>query len=168
MTPSRKRIVNSLGRKSYQAAARAITSADSTKCHVLSSIAQQIRHEMSDICSLQNSSLLRNSYAGIKNFSWKALSSEFYARVPTMMSLLKSILPKSDEKFLLFLVSLVLKKRCKHLSLVQRVISIFLYGYAANRQVSLFAFDNNVLFVCIPLDRFITVCSVLWCACHLE
>ena len=145
MTPSRKRIVNSLGRRSYKAAARAITSSDQTKRHVVGSIALQIRHEMSDICSLQNPSLLRNSYADIKNFSWKALSSEFSKRVPTLMFLLNSILPKSDERFILFLVALVLKKRCKHLSLVQRVISIFLYGYAANKQVSyisLFSFDN--------------------------
>ena len=44
MTPSRKKIVNSLGQKSYKAAARAITSADKTKSHVVISIAQQIWH----------------------------------------------------------------------------------------------------------------------------
>ena len=161
-------MVNSLGRRSYKAAARAITSAEKTKCYVVGSIAQQIRQEMSDICSLQNPSLLRSSYADIKRFSWKAISSEFSTRVPTLMFLLKNILPKSDERFISFLVALVLKKRCKHLSLVQRVISIFLYGYAANKQVSLFSFDNKMSFVCVLLARFITVCSVLWCVCHQE
>ena len=137
-SPARKKIVNSLGRRSYKAAARAITSADQTKSHIVVSVAQQIRQEMSGICSSQNPSLLRSSYAGVKNFSWKAISSEFSTRVPTLMFLLKSILPKSDDRFILFAVALILKKRCKHLFLVQKVISILLYGYATNKQVSLF------------------------------
>ena len=38
--------------------------------------------------------------------------------------------------YIAFVVSVLLKRRCKHMSLVQRVISLVLYGNAAKKQVS--------------------------------
>ena len=130
-----------MGWRSYKAAARAITSADQTKSHIVVSVAQQIRQEMSGICSSQNPSLLRSSYAGVKNFSWKAISSEFSARVPTLMFLLKSILPKSDDGFILFAVALILKKRCKHfVSGAKSHFNIIIW--LCYKQTSKFVFDT--------------------------
>jgi len=40
-----------------------------------------------------------------------------------MPTLLQKLLPKANVKLLSFFISILLKKRCKHMSLVQRVIS---------------------------------------------
>lgn len=79
--------------------------------------------------------MLRDSHEAVKRFSWKTIWLELEAKVPTLFRLLQAILPKADKKFLSFLISLILKKRCKHMSLVQRVVSVLLYGNAAKKQV---------------------------------
>lgn len=80
--------------------------------------------------------MLKRSDEAIKDFNWQELIAEFEQRVPTLFKLLKKILPKSDEQFLAFFISILLKKRSKFMSLVQRVVSVMLYGNATHKQVS--------------------------------
>ena len=47
-------------------------------------------------------SLLRDSNNCIKKFNWQAILSEFPLKLPTLLLLLKKILPKSDDKFFIF------------------------------------------------------------------
>ena len=135
-TPSRKRAVASLSRRSYKAAASNIATSKLSATHVLNKVTQQIRTEMSDICSDRHKSMLKKSDEAIKAFSWQELIAEFKQWVPTLFKLLKKILPKSDEQFLAFFISMLLKKRSKFMSLVQRVVSVMLYGNATHKQVS--------------------------------
>ena len=128
-------MINSLGRRFYKAAATEISTAKETKPYTLTSIALQVRKEMSNLCSITHNSLLRDSHNAIKQFTWQSILSEFTNKLPTLLALLKGILPKSDDKFLAFVIAMILKKRCKHMSLVQRVISVFLYGNATSKEV---------------------------------
>ena len=100
-------------------------------------MARQIRVEMKAICGLKNASLLRNGNEGLQNFSWTAIWEEFSQRVPTLLKLLQKILPRSSNMFLTYLICVMLKERCKHMSLLQRVISVLLYGHGTSQQVRL-------------------------------
>ena len=108
-----------------------------TSQHVVASLTQQIRKEMNDICSTNHYSLLRDSYEAVKQFSWESIWLEYEAKVPTLFTLLTGLLPKAEKRFIAFVMSLLLKRRCKHMSLVQRVISPVLYGNAAKKQVDI-------------------------------
>ena len=90
---------------------------------------------MNEICSTNHYSILRDSYEAVKRFSWESIWLEYQAKVPTHFALLTGLLPKAEKRFIAFVVSLLLKRRCKHMSLVQRVISLVLYGNAAKKQV---------------------------------
>ena len=103
--------------------------------YAIGSLALQVCKEMSDICSLQHNSLLRDSHKAIKEFSWQVILTEFAYKLPTLLALLKGILPKLDDKFLTFIIAMILKKKCKHMSLVQHVISVLLYGNATSKEV---------------------------------
>ena len=79
--------------------------------------------------------MLRNTHSAIKHLSCESILSEFTYKFPTSLQLLKGILPKSDDNLITFVIAMVLKKRCKHMSLVQRVISVLLYGNATSKEV---------------------------------
>lgn len=72
----------------------------------------------------------------IENFTWQEVWLELNKTVPSLVNFFKSILPRSNYKFVSFLICAILKKRCKHMSLLQRVFSVLLYSNATNKQVS--------------------------------
>ena len=61
----------------------------------------------------------------VKYFHWDTVMLELLRRVPTLMSLLKQLVKRSDEKkpLLCFLASQLLKARNQHMGLVQRAVS---------------------------------------------
>ena len=61
---------------------------------------------------------------------------EFQAKVPTLVKLVQCLLPKADFRFMTFLIAIILKKRCKHVSLVQQTISLVLFGNGTKKQVN--------------------------------
>ena len=162
VTPSRRKAIKSLGRRNYKAAATNIASGNKTKAYIVHSVAYQIRQEMANICSIRHPSLLRDSHSAVKKFNWQAILSEFSLKLPTLILLLRKILPKSDDKFISFVISLLIKKRCKHISLLQRVISVLLYGNGTSKEV------GTVISILVLdlLFRFTTVYNLLWYACH--
>lgn len=60
---------------------------------------------------------------------------EFEQNVPTLVQLLHCLLPKADKKLVSFISAVILKQRCKHMSLMQRVFSVMLYGNASHKEV---------------------------------
>ena len=121
---------------------------------------------MTEICSTDHHySILRDSYEAVKRFSWESIWLEYQAKVPTLLALLTGLLPKAEKSFIAFVVSLLLKRRYKHMSLVQRVISLVLYGNAAKKQVS---GVTVALHGRLSPYRYTTACSHLWSACLLE
>jgi len=103
--------------------------------YILRTVSRQIRTEFNNICSNSSKSMLQQNNGMLKSFSWEALWSEFESRIPVLLGLLRSILPKSDKTFLGFVISLLLKKRNQKMSLMQRLVSVLLYGNAAHKQV---------------------------------
>ena len=135
VTPTRKGAIVSLSKRNYRAAAKKVATSEKTSEHVISVITQQMREEMKEICSKKHNSMLRDSHEAVKMFSWETIWLELEAKLPIMFNFFQKLLPKAEKKFLAFLMSLILKKRCKHMSLVQRAISVVLYGNAAKKQV---------------------------------
>ena len=128
-------MINSLGRRCYKTVATEVSAHKEASSYALTSLALQVRKEMSNISALNHNSLLRNPHSAIKHFSWKSILFEFTIKLPTLLRLLKGILLKSDDKFIVFIIAMMLKKKCKHMSLVQRVISVLLYGNATSKEV---------------------------------
>ena len=121
---------------------------------------------MSNICSSLRPSILRDSQAAVKDFNWEMLILEFADRIPTLVLFLKKILPKASEKFVTFIISMILKKRCKEMSLVKKVVSVLLYGNGTSKQV-LFVLEIVLVFI-MYYKRFITAYNHSWFVCHLK
>ena len=81
ITPSRKKMMNSLGRRCYKSMATEISAHKEIGSYVLTSLALQMRKEMSNICSLSHNSLLRSKQSAIKHFSWQSLLLEFTSKL---------------------------------------------------------------------------------------
>ena len=90
---------------------------------------------MKEICSLKHNSVLRSNHTGIEHFSWEVIWEELNSKVPTLIKFLKKLLPHSNNMSLSCVVCLILKQRCKHISLLQQVISVLLYGHGTCQQV---------------------------------
>jgi len=128
--------VVSLALRHYRSAATSVFFFTKTHDYVVSSMARKIRLEMKAICSVKSPSLLRSDNEDIQNFNWSLIWEEFTQRVPTLVKLLQKILPRSSKMYLSCLICQILKERCKHMSLLQRVISVLLYGHGTSQQVS--------------------------------
>jgi len=110
--------------------------------HVL---AVNAREEMKALNSLSHKSLLRESSKELEKFSWESLSSELKHTVPTLWMFLDNLLPNAKEKFICFIVSMILKMQCKQLCQVQKAVSMMLYANGVHKQVLL----SSTRWVCI-------------------
>jgi len=122
-----------MSRKSDKAASVNIASFSKTKNYAMNALALNLRSEMTKACSTNNQSILREG--DVKEFSWKKVWMELKRTVPTLVSFFCSLLPKAPVKFICFIICAILKRRCKHMSLVQRVVSIMLYSNGTNKEV---------------------------------
>jgi len=144
-TPDRRKAIISLTNENFQAAARHVVSFRKTKYHTMAAIVLQIQSEMKDICSKKHNSLLRidrrnsqhSDEDAVKTFSWRMVWIELIRNVPTLVGFLRRLLPKSSKKFLCFIICAILKKRCMHMSLLQRVFSVVLCANATHKEVSI-------------------------------
>jgi len=163
LTPKRSRPVVSLSRRSYNAAAKGFTTMECLSDRIIRSLTIEVRKEMDHICSDGHKSMLRDGDKdALKKFRWSDVCVELKAHVPTLHSLLRSILPKSDENFIAFVISMILKKRCERMSLVQRVVSTLLYGHSAKKQVHKSYYKH---FLITSHCRHMLAYNLSWCAC---
>lgn len=100
-------------------------------------ICSNILAEMKAISSVDHNSFLRNSIQSVKQFEWEAVTDELYKNMPTLMSILSNLIPRSaDHKPLQCMIaSQLLKTRHPHMCLVQRVVSVMMYGNGVAKQV---------------------------------
>ena len=124
-----------MSKHNFRAAAKKVATSEETSEQILNALTQQMREEMKEVCSKKYNSILRDSHEAVKMFSWETIWLEFEAKVPTLFQFFEKLLPKAEKKFLAFVISLLLKKHCKHMSLVQRAVSVLLYGNAAKKQI---------------------------------
>ena len=165
-TPLRKHTINSLARCSYSKAA-----ATSVKCKVMSSkilleVTRKIKRELQDMSSDDHGSILRDTNEAVKRFSWETAILELQQNVPTLIKFIQLLVPRPLEKkpLICFIASLLLKARHQQLCLVQRAVSVMLYGNGVGKQVHnvyvIKVFTTGLLLACslYPLNMSCSVC----------
>lgn len=137
-TPVRKQAVKRIVRRRYTAFASSVVRSDVTCNQILTEIARKVKQEMKNFSSDATASLLTDTYEALKCFSWETVHLEMRRSIPTLMSLLSAIVPCSDQKepLLCMLAAQLLKSRHQRMSLVQRAVSLMLYGSGTRKQVS--------------------------------
>lgn len=106
------------------------------KSHVVMELAKHVKLEMKNLCSMSHNSILRDQHDGLKCFNWDSVWVEFQHYVPTLLKFLQCLMPKAERKLISFMAAMIVKRRCKHMCLVQRVISTLLYGNATHKEVN--------------------------------
>ena len=104
---------------------------------VLLEISRKIKKEMKDLSSDDRDSVLRDAVEAVKRFNWTTVMMEYEKMMPTLMTLLKQLVPKPIEHkpLLCQVASQILKSRHQRMGLVHRAVSIMLYGNGTNKQV---------------------------------
>ena len=143
-TPSRKKCVRKLARRSYTSMAATVVNSPTMCATVITKLVAKIKAEMRKLSSKEHDSILRDTIEAVKHFHWDTVMLELVQRAPTLMHLLKQLVVRQDERkpFLCFLASQILKSHNMHMGLVQRAVSVMLYGNGTSKEVS-------VVFFCI-------------------
>jgi len=158
--------VRSLTRRSYKAASSVFTCLPRTPSYLLERLASQIRKELNVICSLNHNSLLRGKHTTLKDFSWTEIWHKLIENVSTLVNFFEKLLPKAGSKYICFLTSSILKKRCHQTSLLQHAISFLLYANGTNREVRYYNYHYIPLI--IILFRFVLTCNLSWFVWHRQ
>lgn len=134
-SPWRQNTIKSLTRKSNRAFAN---SSSLTSERILEQVCKIIK-EMKGICSDEHDSILRDTYERVKHFKLSRFFDELVQKMPFLIKLLVSLVGGSDDSKRIILVSVIasmlLKNRFSKMGLLQRVISILLYGNGCSKQV---------------------------------
>jgi len=103
----------------------------------ISALVRVISNEFKVLCSASHDSILRDTVEAVKHFSWETVWLELCKMVPTLMSFFMKLVrcPEDNKPFLCLLASMILKKRSPGLGLVQRAITVALYGNGAHQAV---------------------------------
>lgn len=114
-----------------------LVNSSDTHEHIISQIGVKIKSEMKALSSMVHNSILRNSDDAIKSFNWDIVLHELLSNLPTFMSLLTNLIPKAmkSKPLLCILASQILKSRHPYMGLVQRVLSVMLYGHGTAKMV---------------------------------
>jgi L1 cell adhesion molecule like protein len=109
-----------------------------TSNHITREIVRSIDKELKSICSYNHDSVLRDCIEGLRMFSWETIWLELLRNLPSLMKILSLLIPQhlENKPLLSFAASLILKKRSPKMGLVQRAVSLLLYGNGACKQVS--------------------------------
>ena len=163
MTPVRKPFALSLSRRSYNACSEKAVNSNSFQEPIIDSLAFKAKKEME--CLNSQPSQLKDSPKALEKFSWNLLSLELKETVPTLWSFLESLLPKAKQKFICFLISMLLKMQCKQLCQVQKAVSMLLYGNGVHKQVllSFYACVNSYENFITGLSLFATIYGYFIC-----
>ena len=129
-----------------------LTTTDCSKSTVVE-FARNIRGEMKKLSSEAHDSILRDTLEAVKHFSWDTVMLEYAKMIPTLIMLLESLIPNPTARkpLVCFVASLLLKCRHQRMGLVQRAISIMLYGNGSSKQAS---FDLYIVWCPIIAQSF--------------
>ena len=136
-TPSRKRSIRRLARRSYVSTVSALVNSPTTAQSVVSKLAIRIRAEMKDISCASHASILWDSVEVAKQFKWETVKLELEQKTPTLLSLLSQLVGRASERspLICLLASMIIKSRHNHMGLLQKAVSIMLYGNGTAKQV---------------------------------
>lgn len=136
-TPSCMKCIRQIARKSYGFMTSTVGKSPRMFKPIIWNVANKIKSEMKDMSSDGKDSLLRDSVETVKQFNWEAVMLELLHMAPTLMSLLSQLVKRPAEKkpLLCLLSSQLLKSRHHHMGLVQRAVSVMMYGNSTAKQV---------------------------------
>ena len=125
-------------RKNYTSLAGSVVHSNVMRAPTVSKICSCVLSEMSTISSLSHNSFLRSTEDNLKKFSWEAVHNELEQHLPTLMMILSSLIPKPTQHKPLqcFIACQLLKSRHPKMGLVQKAISVMLYGNSVAKQVT--------------------------------
>lgn len=142
LTPSRKHIGKAVARGRRQSVAIECLKEHSTKRYPLKRIGMLVRNELVVLCSDSTNSILRQqSVSELKEFNWKKLLSELENKAPIFLTILCECThtrrPRSNRDDVMGMcAAILLKHRFPKMSLVQKIMSLVLYGGHSGKQVS--------------------------------
>lgn len=138
-TPNRRRSVKRIARHSYPLlySDMAKTSSLHRKL-MIKAVAREVKKEMKVVSSNDHRTIFCDKKIELTNFSWSKVWDELMKCAPLLMNFLGSLVahPEENKPMLCLIASMFLKKRNKSLALVQKCISVFLYGNGCCKQVS--------------------------------
>ncbi len=134
ITPVRKRGIKRLARRSYRGLSSTVLGSSEITKSVVAQLCRKITAEMKQLSSDEYNSVLRDN---MEAFNWETVMFEFEKKLPTLVNLLNGIIPRPAQQrpLLGLLISQLLKSRHQRMGLVQRAISLMLYGNGAGKQV---------------------------------
>ena len=110
--------------------------------YLLKRIGMALRNELRVMCSESTNSILSNqSVSELKDFKWNKLLSELEKYAPTFLMILcestHTRQPRHDRNAVIGMcAALILKLRFSKICLVQKIMSLILYGGHSGKQVS--------------------------------
>ena len=131
-TPIHKQGIKRLARKNYKSlATMMLESSDSLK----STVTGMGTEFWLQLSSDSHDSIIRDDVESVKMFHWETVMIEYKKIIPTLIMLIECLVDKLEESkpFICFVAS---KSRHQRMGLVQRAISIMLYGNGCTKQVS--------------------------------
>ena len=142
LTPSRKYIGKAIARGRRQTVAIECLKEKTTRVYLFKRIGIIIRNELKVMCSDSTDSILSHqSVSELKDFTWSKLLSELEHYAPTFLMILRECTCTRQPRFnrdgvIGMCAALVLKLRFSKMSLVQKLMSLVLYGGHSGKQVS--------------------------------
>lgn len=144
MTPTRKYICKNIARGSHAALARRCLENDEIKKYIIKGVGCILQREVAVLCSNSLKSVLRNKTNGVlKSFNWKCLVDELKIHSPTLLAILKTCtkVPRTNnqsEAVIGVITAILCKNRRDSASLMQRLVSVILYGGHASKKVTIY------------------------------
>ena len=156
LSHSLKSLGRSVGRRNRSSIARQVVKDSRIRKKVVECIGKLMSKELTNLASLKTNSMLRNhSCEALEQFSWRDLLVELEKETPITLSLLKQCAhvkrrvhkPRgeggrssrrmpNEEAAVGMCFAILMRARSQRVNLVQRLISILLYGSHAPKQVS--------------------------------
>lgn len=143
LTPQRKHLGKAVARRSKKAVAVECMKDDVVQKHILKLVGKMVHTEIKKFCSdSANSILKRDDPQCIKTFSWESFNSEISKFSPVLKGIFQATCKRRMSKtnfnvVLCVCVSLLLRNRNPRMNLIQKIISLVLYGGHSSKQVCL-------------------------------
>lgn len=102
---------------------------------ILKELVSGIKKEIKIVCSCSSKSVLTETKKNLTTFSWSKLGGDLESNLPMLTALLKGLVPKGKMPFISMITCMLLRQINSKITLGQKIISIFLYGNAASKQV---------------------------------
>lgn len=150
-TPTRRHTIKQVYRREFSSALQSLR-------NVLPPEQMGIAHakvlikEIENLSSKDSSNCFHSTEDSLRTFKWDMVWNELESNAPVLLHFFQLLFRGAPKALICFAISMVIKWRAPKLGLVQRVVSVLLYGNGASKQVSLLNFNkSNVEHILIGL-----------------